>query len=239
MKKLFFLLLPVILLVGAETGLPAQSRNRGVRTESFSVFVDGGPSWSFQSAFDRLEGARSNLTQPSLGLGVMWYYNSRTRIGLQYNYSRMIREQAGSLTQLPGGGVEGDVYKDLKAYLNTLSLTVGYNLLGNRVLDGKLSAYAGAGLGFLVGAGSFYSLSIKNEMLADGAGNIVKIGGHNEQVLEVAPAIPLSLSVEYAFIPQWAVSFSAGYRFVLAGRDAFVPKGQAFVAVGLAFHFHN
>ena len=230
MKKLFTLLVPVVLLVWAETGLQAQNT---ARNESFCVRLDGGLSWAFNSAFDHQDGVRAHLTQPSVGLGIMWYHNSRTRIGLQYDYSRIVREQAGTLVQLPGGGVEGDVYKDFKAQLHALSLMGEYKLLGND----RLSAYAGAGLGFLLGAGNNYSLGIKNEMLSGGAGNIVHVNGHNEQVLDIFPAVPLTFSLEYVFLPQVAVNVAAGYRFVLAGHDAFVPKGQLSATVGLVFHF--
>ena len=239
MKKLSSLLLPVLLLVLAQTGLNAQTQYSQVRIQSFSVRLDGGLSWSFNSAFDQLSGARANLTQPSLGFGVMWNYTPNVRFGASYNYSRMVREQAGVLEQLPGGSVQGDVYKDFKAQLNSLYLTAEYNVLGNHFLDGRLRAYAGMGLGFLSCAGNTYNIGVENELLTDGAGNIVRISGHNQMVREVWPVLPFTLTVEYALLPQVALSLSGGYRVVVAGPEDYTPKGQAFATVGLVFNLHK
>lgn len=239
MKNLPFLLVPVLLLVLAQTGVRAQSQFGDARTQSLSIRLDGGVSWAFASAFDQLAGSRANLTQPTVGVGVMWNLTPNARLGVNYNYSRMVREQAGTLEQLPGGGVQGDVYKDFKEHLNFLYVTAEYNVFGSRVLDGRLYAYVGTGLGLMAGAGSVYTLGIQNEILAGGAGNIVQVTGHNEKVREVWPALPFTLTVEYAFLPQVAVSLSGGYRGVFGGNEDWAPAGQAFATVGLVFNLHK
>ena len=71
---------------------------------------------------------------------------------------------------------------------------------------------------------------------ADGTGNTISITGHNEGHRYVAPCIPATLSLEYAFLPQVALSFGGGYRFIMARGNGYAPKGQAYATLGLRFN---
>ena len=140
MKNLSSLIVPVLLLLMAETGLQARPGYLKARERTHTVRVDGGLSWVFGSGFDKMEGARANATQPFVGVGALFNFSPRHRVGLDYSYSRMVRKQTGALTTLPGGSVEGDVYKDLTTHLNSLSLTGEYELLSLlRSLEGRLA----------------------------------------------------------------------------------------------------
>jgi hypothetical protein len=239
MKSLSSLILPVLLLVQAETGLQARPGYPQARTRTHSIRTDIGLSWAFGPGFDKMGNTRANATQPYFSVGGLYNYSPQHRIGVDYSYSRMVREQTGELTALPGGSVEGDVYKDLKTQLNSLSVTGEYELLSlldQEILCGRLALYAGTGLGFLLGTGKTYTIGIKNEVKADGTGNYIHVTGHNEGHGYLRPFIPLTLSLEYAFLPRWSASLGTGYRFILAGKNPLIPKGQLYLSVGLRYH---
>lgn len=142
MKNLSSLIVPVLLLLMAETGLQARPGYLKARERTHTVRVDGGLSWVYGSGFDKMEGTRANATQPFVGVGALFNFSPRHRVGLDYSYSRMVREQTGALTTLPGGSVEGDVYKDLTTHLNSLSLTGEYellSLLNREILQNRLA----------------------------------------------------------------------------------------------------
>lgn len=83
MKNLPSLLVPVLLLVLAQTGVRAQSQFGEARTQSLSIRLDGGVSWAFTSAFDQLAGSRANLTQPTVGAGLMWNLTPQCPFGCE------------------------------------------------------------------------------------------------------------------------------------------------------------
>ena len=171
--------------------------------------------------------------QPVGSAGVYYNIISRLRAGLDYNYTRMVREQTnGTLTPISGGGVAGEVYKDLKTHFHGIGVTGEYNLLP----AGIVSLYLGAGAGCLFAQGKTYTIGVSNEVKPGGTGNLIHITGHNEGHRYVAPYIPLTLSLEFTFMPRVAVSLGGGYRFVLAGKQEFAPKGQAYATLGLRFN---
>lgn len=236
MKSISSVIVSVVVLIMAQTGLQAQSVYNKARTGSVAVRLDGGVSWAMGSAFDNAESTRAKEIQPMGGAGIMYNFGPRFRLGLDYSYSRMIREQTGTLSTLPDGGVEGDVYKDLKTHLHTAALTGEFNLLGSEAAGGRLSLYAGAGAGCLIGSGNTYTIGIRNEIKPGGTGNTVRVTGHNEGHNYVAPFVPLSLSLEFAFLPQVSLSVGGGYRFIFAGNSDFAPGSQAFATLGLRFN---
>ena len=242
MKTLSSLIVPVLLLLMAETGLQARPGYLKARERTHTVRVDGGLSWVFGSGFDKMEGARANATQPFVGVGALFNFSPRHRVGLDYSYSRMVREQTGALTTLPGGSVEGDVYKDLTTHLNSLSLTGEYellSLLNREILQNRLALYAGTGVGFLLGMGNIYTIGVKNDVKPDGSGNTIHVTGHNDDHGYLAPFIPLTLSLEYSILPRLSASLGAGYRIFLIDKKVHIPQGQLYLSVGLRYHLSN
>ena len=232
MKSLSSLIVTVLLLFAAQTGLQAQPAYSDARTGTLAIRLDGGIALASGSAFDNLGPTRAREIQPMAGAGLMFNFSPRFRAGLDYSYSRLVREQTGTLATLPDGSVEGDVYKDLKTHLHAVALTGEFNLLGSS----RLGLYVGTGAGLLIGDGNTYTIAISNELLPGGAGNTVHVTGHNEGHRYYAPFIPVTLSLEFAFLPQVSLSLGGGYRFIFPGDDAFAPKGQACATLGLRFN---
>ena len=219
-------LIPLVLLFLMPSLLCAQGVKVGVR-------LDGGAQYSLGGGLSDASAQGPTAVQPIVGGGVYLRFASRVRAGVDYSYTRMVREQVnGTLTQLPGGGVEGEVYRDLKTHFHGAAVSGEFNVLP----AGIVSLDLGAGAGALFAQGKTYTIGVSNEVKPGGTGNLIHISGHNVGHNYVAPFIPLTLSLEIQFLPQVAVSLGGGYRFVLAGSQALAPKGQAYGTLGLRFN---
>lgn len=223
-------LILLALLLSLPTVSPAQGLNILSRTGTLGIRLDGGAQWFMGSGFAN-EGANTRNEIQLLGNAGLYYNISpRFRAGVDYTYSRMIREQlSGTLTSLPGGGVEGELYRDLKTHFHGVMVTGEYNLLG----IGPLSLYAGTGAGCMLATGNIYTVGVKNEIMTGGTGSTIQFTGHNEGHRYAVPFIPVTLSLEVAFRPDVAVSIGGGYRLLIPGKNNLSPKGQAYAALGL------
>ena len=215
----------LVLLLSLPTALLAQ--NIGIR-------LDGGFSWAHGGGLDIARPGMRSAVQPQGGAGVFYSFSPRFRAGLDYSYTRMVREEVdGTLTQMDGGS-QGELFRDLKTHFHGASLSAEFNLLG----AGPLSLYVGTGAGCLFAAGNTYTIAVSNTVKPDGTGNTIRLTGHNVGHMYAVPFIPATLSLEYTFLPQVAVSFSGGYRLILAGKQDYSPKGQAYAQVGLRFNLN-
>ena len=106
-------------------------------------------------------------------------------------------------------------------------------LLGRGTGPGRVGLWLGTGLGVLFSQGNTWNVSVSNEISADK--QTIRIGGHNEPLGYNAPFIPVTLSLEYAFLPQVALSIGGGYRF-LPGKTDLAPRHQAYAKAGLVFN---
>ena len=135
MKKKTPLLLVFLLLLLTAGGLRAQAPYRDARTGTVGLRLDGGASWAFGSSFENVGANQINLLQPYAGAGLLFNIKPWARIGADYSYTRMIREQLStSLQPLTGTGVvtgsaEGTVYRDFKTRFHGASLTGEFDLV--------------------------------------------------------------------------------------------------------------
>ena len=224
MKKKTSLLLVFLLLLSTAGGLRAQDPYRDARTGTVGLRLDGGASWAFGSSFENIGANQVNLLQPYAGAGLLINIKPWVRIGADYSYTRMIREQLGT------------VYRDFKTRFHGASLTGEFDLvelLGRGKGPGRVGLWLGTGLGFLFSQGNTWNVSVSNEISADK--QTIRIRGHNEPLSYNAPFIPVTLSLEYAFLPQVALSIGGGYRF-LPGKTDLAPRHQAYAKAGLVFN---
>jgi outer membrane protein OmpA-like peptidoglycan-associated protein len=106
-------------------------------------------------------------------------------------------------------------------------------LLGRGNGPGRVGLWLGTGLGFLFSQGNTWNVSVSNAISVDK--QTIRVGGHNEAHKYNAPFIPVTLSLEYAFLPQVALSIGGGYRFV-PGKTELAPRHQAYAKAGLVFN---
>jgi Outer membrane protein and related peptidoglycan-associated (lipo)proteins len=232
MKKKTSLLLVFLLLLSTAGGLRAQDPYRDASTGTVGLRLDGGTSWAFGSSFENIGANQVNLLQPYAGAGLLINIKPWVRIGADYSYTRMIREQLFTSLQPE----TGNVYRDFKTRFHGASLTGEFNLvelLGRGTGPGRVGLWLGTGLGVLFSQGNTWNVSVSNEISADK--QTIRIGGHNEPLGYNAPFIPVTLSLEYAFLPQVALSIGGGYRF-LPGKTDLAPRHQAYAKAGLVFN---
>ena len=111
MKKLILAIMPALLLLL----LPASIQAQDAREGTLGIRLDGGLSWSLGGDFANSGNNALTLIQPQGVVGLFYNFSSRFRMGLDYGYTRMVREQTnGTMNALPGGGVAGEVYRNLK-----------------------------------------------------------------------------------------------------------------------------
>lgn len=232
MKKETLLLLVFLLLLPTAGGLRAQDPYRDASTGTVGLRLDGGASWAFGSSFENIGANQVNLLQPYAGAGLLINIKPWVRIGADYSYTRMIREQLFTSLQPE----TGNVYRDFKTRFHGASLTGEFDLvelLGRGKGPGRVGLWLGTGLGFLFSQGNTWNVSVSNEISADK--QTIRIRGHNEPLSYNAPFIPVTLSLEYAFLPQVALSIGGGYRF-LPGKTDLAPRHQAYAKAGLVFN---
>ena len=232
MKKKTPLLLVFLLLLSTAGGLRAQDPYRDAGTGTVGLRLDGGASWAFGSSFENVGANQVNLLQPYAGAGLLINIKPWVRIGADYSYTRMIREQLFTSLQPE----TGNVYRDFKTRFHGASLTGEFDLVelfGRGTGPGRVGLWLGTGLGFLFSQGNTWNVSVSNEISADK--QTIRIGGHNEPLGYNAPFIPVTLSLEYAFLPQVALSIGGGYRF-LPGKTDLAPRHQAYAKAGLVFN---
>lgn len=244
MKKKTSLLLVLLLLLTTAGGLRAQDPYRDARTGTVGLRLGGGASWSFGSSFENVGANQANLIQPYAEAGLFVNIRPWVRIGADYSYTRMIREQLyTSLQPLSGAGIiagstEGAAYRDFKTRFHGASLTGEFDLvelLGRGKGPGRLSLWLGTGVGCLLAQGNTWTLSVSDVMRSDNWTQTVHFGGNNDPHRYNSLFIPATLSLEYAFLPQVALSLGGGYRF-LPGKTDLAPRHQAYAKVGLVFN---
>ena len=206
------------------------------RTNTFGVRLDGGVSMSLGSSFSDLSSNISTAVQPLGSAGCYYNFTPHFRAGADYNYTLMARQMMdGTMQPLEGGGVQGEIYRNLNTHFHGVALTAEYNVLGG-LPGGVLSLYAGLGVGCQFAVGNIYAINVKNEVKAGGTGNTISITGHNDPHTYAKPFLPASLTLEYAILPQMAVSFGVGYNVIFADKHDISPNGQAFARIGLRFN---
>lgn len=198
--------------------------------------LDGGVSWMRGGGIEGSSDKTMTAIQPQGGAGLFFNFSPAFRLGLDYGYTRMLREKTNSSLQTqPDGGASGDVYCDFKTNFHSVGLSGELNLLGLGGRKKPVSLYAGTGVACLFAEGNSYTISVSNTIKPDKTGNTVHVTGHNEGHRYVVPCIPVTLSLECVILPQVALRIGGGYRFVLAGQQALSPKGGAYATAGLCF----
>ena len=245
-KKKLSLLVVLLLLLPA-VGLRAQAPDsdfKDARTGTVGLRISGGPAWTFGSQFENVGANQINLIQPFGEAGVFVNIKPWVRVGADYSYTRMIREQM--FTSIPSatgsgvlpGSIKGTVYNDFKSRLHGASLTGEFDLIelfsrGNS--SGKLALWLGTGLGYMFANGNTWSLNVSNIMKSDDWTQTIFFGGNNVAHKYNALFVPARLSLEYAFLPQVALSVGGEYRF-LPMQNEVSPRHMAIAKVGLVFN---
>lgn len=228
-KHRLSLLLAVLLLIPVAGGLRAQDLYRDARTSTVGLRLYGGTSWSFGSQFENVRANQINLTQPYAGAGLLVNIRPWVRIGADYSYTRMIREQLFTALQ-----PDGAFYRDFKTHFHAASLTGEFNLMEIAGKGpGRFGLWVGTGLGYLFAQGNTWTMSAADA--SSGTIQAIHFGGHNDPHRYNSLYIPATLSLEYAFLPEVSLSVGGGFRYLFSNAEV-APKTQAYATVGLVFN---
>jgi outer membrane protein OmpA-like peptidoglycan-associated protein len=239
-------LLAVLLLLMPAAVLSAQqpdSHFKDARTGTIGLRMNGGAMWAFGSPFENVNANEMNLIQPFGEAGLFVNIKPWVRVGADYSYTRMIREQLfTTLEPIIGDGiitssVGGPVYSDFKSRFHGASLTGEFDLVellsrGNS--SGKVALWLGTGLGYMFANGNTWTMNVANIMRTDNT-HTMKFGFNNDPHKYNALFVPARLSLEYAFLPQVALSVGGEYRF-LPVKGELNPRHMAIAKVGLVFN---
>ena len=245
MKKTLSVLMVLLLLIPV-AGLRAQdpdSHFKDARTGTVGLRIAGGASEMFGSPFENVKADNRNLIQPFGEAGLFVNIKPWVRIGADYSYTRMLREQFyTSLEQIVGtgilpGSVGGTLYSDFKTNFHGASLTGEFDLveiLSGGKSSGKLALWLGTGAGYLFANGNTWSMNVYNLMKTDNT-QTIHFGWNNDPHKYNTLFIPARLSLEYAFLPQVALSVGGEYRYLPMKNDL-APRHMAMAKVGLVFN---
>lgn len=213
--------------------LPVTAVAQDARDGTFGVRLSGGGSWPVGSVMENVASSNANMTQPYGGAGLIYNVSARFRAGLDYGFTMMVREQRFTQLQTVAGVDGGVAYRKLTSYYHGPALTAEYNLAELLSSGSKLSLYAGAGIGCLFDRSGDYTFSVINR--TENAVQTFGISSHTDRSRAVELYVPVTLSLEYAFLPEVAVTAGCEYR-IIPVRGEFAPKGMALAKIGLVFN---
>ena len=203
-------------------------------------------------------------TAPLLGGGVNYNIFPWIRLGLNYGWSWVQRDQRyNSIQQLsyPGNISEytnilwtsqkgGLAYSDYRFNHHDLDLTAEFNLAELwHVRQSKwFNLYLGTGLGYMFGKGRTYNLSMGFAEYEDSA-NIINgshvaanwsygswLYGKNEGFSANKVYVPAVLNIEFDVDPSWTVGVKGQYDFVINPGNV-APKEVATTAITIRYNF--
>ncbi|MBB3701564.1 hypothetical protein [Alloprevotella rava] len=165
LSVLFFSTLSVSALAQTNDGkrtLPPQNQNSELRTRTWSIYAEGGLSWSTDVWYQNINAKKSYNQSPAVGGGVDFTIRPWVRVGAEYLWSRYRREQRFSKldpTTMP-----------IKAYGNYLmnyhnaKLGVGFNAmeLWPRRRAQWFNIWISTGIGYTTAKGNEHGIFFSN-----------------------------------------------------------------------------
>ena len=128
----------------------------------WSVYTQGGLSWTKGAWFENVNAKQSYGLSPALGGGVDYTIRPWLRAGVEYIWSDYRREQRPAA--LDAGSFLGKAYGRYKANYHNAKLGVGLNILEFwPAREARwLNVWAGTGVGYSFGRANEYSLWFEN-----------------------------------------------------------------------------
>ncbi len=249
----------------ASTANVAAQDNKALRTNTWSMYAQGGVSWATGLDYKNINNATGTSVAPLAGLGVNYNLRPWVRFGLSWEISKYRREQRFDEFQpvAPSFGnpeegfsklensYGGLAYGKMRTGYNNLDLTAEFNIMEiwpNRKCS-RFNLYAGVGAGAMFAKGSVYMIGMGNEYWVDPDnydtnGTVVKdnwssiawVKAHNGHHDFCAFYIPVTLSAEYDITPRFTLGVKGGYKAVISCKDM-APEGIETLALVVRYNF--
>lgn len=218
----------------------------------WSVYTQGGLSWTKGAWFENVNAKQSYGLSPALGGGVDYTIRPWLRAGVEYIWSDYRREQRPAA--LDAGSFLGKAYGSYKANYHNAKLGVGLNILEFwPAREARwLNVWAGTGVGYSFGRANEYSLWFENTVSQNGqvrpiTADIVidnasattitgRVRSTNRKEAFNRCFIPASLHVEADVNPQLTVGLKGECDWILNRRFT-APKNYLFALATVRYNF--
>ena len=194
--------------------MPAMAQERqpdykAYRTNTWSIYAQGGASWADGVDMQNVNAAAGTLTNPLVGGGLNYNIRPWLRLGLNYEFSQYGREQRFAeyqpistdflknqgMTLVESGG--GKAYSKMWTQFHAADFSVEFNiaeLWQNRKAQ-WFNAYLGTGFGYMMANGNSYDIAMGYAVWEDpnNVVNGVRVGNSYESSPPTTPAMHSTL----------------------------------------------
>lgn len=240
-------LLPVV-------SLQAQSYNRTVRTDTWSVYVYGGLSGFYDLRDVPVEADIRSTIHPDLALGMKYNIRPwvRTGFNLGYSYLNAVNNAARSMKTEESGVTLGAYNDGVRTVTTSVvidnhyqhlvfgDLNADLNLLCPFNADGRWNVWIGTGAGFMADWDRSVVVYVVNERIESRGYDHHNVYTHDYVTTSGidnsfgALYIPVRLSVEFD-INRWTVGLRGEYKWTSFER-ALLPVGVWSIGAGIAYN---
>ncbi len=256
MIKYFKLILGVATVFISVVTLQAQTYNDTVRTNTWSVYMQGGAS-SYHGVRSALFDNSKRTIAPDFDLGVKYNIKPWVRLGLNVGYTMLksTNKYVSSSTTIQNNFMVADYPTTLETKIDRLQNRNNTHLLGAdintdfNILDiwhnrktQWINLYAGVGVGYMHGwnrNSQTYAYSESAVAKGEGYYNVyshtyMKSNADKSQFNTLY--VPLSLSLEFDISRQLTVGAIAQYKYLPIKKDL-TPKGIYSAGVVIRYNF--
>ena len=152
---------------GDDKDIP-KDRNSELRTRTWSVYGQGGLSWTTDVWFHNVSAKKSYRMSPAVGGGVDYTIRPWVRVGAEYLWSRYRREQRFS--ELDTKTALAKTYGNYLMNFHNIKLGAGFNFMElwpDRNAQ-WFNIWAGTGVGYTFAKGNEYSMHISTTKTQNG-----------------------------------------------------------------------
>ena len=231
---------------------PPRDQNSELRTRTWSIYAQGGLSWTSDVWYQNLDAKRSYKQSPAVSGGIDFTIRPWVRVGAEYLWSRYRREQRFSTLDTKTMPVK--VYGNYLMNYHNAKLGVGFNLmeLWPRRRAQWLNIWLGTGVGYTFARGNEYGIYISNTQTQGGQttpiGEGTTIGNDSEITItgNVRTTnrhekfntlyVPASLHIEADVSRRFTVGLKGEMDWLLNRKDI-APKNLIFALATVRYNF--
>lgn len=206
-----------------------------------SIYLKGGISKASGLDFQNVNPSFGATISPEIGGGLSYEFDFGLRIGGNYEFTKLRREQrlstleptAPKITQPGATYVGGTAYRERWSQFNNADISFEYNFsnLMPAVKAAGVGLYLGTGVGVAIANGNTYTISMAHEELrtqnasADTWQMESWLSATNEIHEYKAAYVPVSFNAEYSISKMIAVGVRCEYKALFAQSVTVAPKG--------------
>lgn len=206
-----------------------------------SIYLKGGISKASGLDFQNVNPSFGATISPEIGGGLSYEFDFGLRIGGNYEFTKLRREQRLSALEptspkinQPGATyVGGTAYRERWSQFNNADISFEYNFcnLMPAVKAVGVGLYLGTGVGVAITNGNTYTISMAHEELRTETSSADTwlmeswLSAENDIHEYKAIYVPVSFNAEYALSKMFAIGIRCEYKALFAKSVSLAPKG--------------